>query len=113
MADDLAGAFEQRVQDVERAAAEPDRLVGFFEDALGWKQPKGPEGDDVGHGLITVERMLHRRKFQRRPQFERYDMMRSIGGNYRKIEECFSKPGKKLAEPDGECCGPTRSDTGT
>ena len=39
----LAGPLDQHDQDIERAAAEPDRSVGFQQQLLGRKQTEKPE----------------------------------------------------------------------
>ncbi len=53
----LAGALDQGDQDIERAAAEPQRLPVVKHQLLRGDQPKRPKGED---------RVIHRRQRDRR-----------------------------------------------
>lgn len=56
LADEFAGALHQGRQNVERAAADPDRHITFEQQVLTWKKPEGSKGQYLRASCIRPSR---------------------------------------------------------
>ena len=54
LADDLAGAFDQSVQNVECPTAEPNGCIALQQHALRRKEPERPESEDLSAGVRRI-----------------------------------------------------------